>query len=687
MLDGIMDTIQSWFQTVLDYTIYGAFYLIEVIILKFVSLIEETLLIFTGEQEVTYNDTTDTLINIFFEHRAIRGIYGGIALIGIVFAFGFAVWGVIKKALDLRGKQQGVTLGSIVGNLIKSILLIFGMNAIMMAALYTTNTLVHQASMAVQNGERLSLGSDTITFTDEQYAAMGRIINTIGNYSLNPSYRSRYNLNACYNDLRGDLEFLGSQGVFEFHYETEDGTVTWQSMMEELGTAYDYSKESAIDSYDDGLTNAILDCMEIFKSNTNIKVLKSYTRKDYVSETEFVPIDKILFLSGTVGTIGDNAAARNDVYNRNPSFTDNARLPFFTGEKSIYDYEEVRETFSPNPMYMNYFLVYVLGLAMLREMIFMIITCAVRIFNLVALYVAAPLAISSMPLDDGGKFKQWSTAFVVQLLSIVGMVISMRLFLLFVPIIWSSSLSISDNFLLDCVIKGVLTYGGLEAVNKVNSIFTGILADNAGYQAITASNMRDDMQRTALGRGLSAISGGALALAVAGKGLGAAGGQVKKGWNLARGRMADGRDPAKEQREERTRQRQMNSLKSDIDYAKQTGTHMDGTRLKGGELAKMESTYKHMEGGMGRREATLRANEDYRQDKLDRDSGIEGTKMLYDRPLPPPPPNNAGGGAPGAGGGAPAGGVRRQPPPGVGRARNVNNANDIQGQQNLNNNV
>ena len=450
----LLSPIKDWFQSMLENVIFRLFYFLETMILRIIKLVEDTVMIFTGEKAVSYNNKPMTLIDVFFNHSAVRSIYTGVAIIGIIFAFAFAVIAVIRKIGDLRDKQHGVTLGMILGNLFKSILLIVGMNAIMIVALTTTNRLTTAVGEAIKYGGLAGQGANSITFTEEQYAAMGRIINTIGNYSLNQSYRSRYNLNACYNDIRGDLQMLAEQGVFDFHYVSYDAKnqveVTWQSLMEELGTGYDFSKEAPLDSYDDGLTNAILDCMEAFRANTNLRVLESYTRKDGISDkaTQTVPMDRIIFLVGTMGTVGNNAAARNDAFNQNPSFLDPVRQPFYIGERSIYDWTAVKEAFDPSPVKMNYILVYAVAVAMLMEMLVVIVTCAVRIFNLLALYIASPLAIAAIPLDDGGKFKQWTTAFIVQLLGVVGMVLSMRLFLMFLPIVWGPALQVGDSAIL-----------------------------------------------------------------------------------------------------------------------------------------------------------------------------------------------------------------------------------------------
>ena len=692
IISDAIDSIKNWFESMVENLFFKLFYWLETLILRFVALVEDTMMIFTGERTVKYNTKDTTLIDVFFTHDSIRGIYTGIAIIGIIIAFVFAVVAVIRKIGDLRDKQQGVTLGMIVGNLLKSILLIIGMNFIILVAITASSRLTQSVSSAIKGARRYLPDDSTIVFTDEQYAAMGRIINTLGNYSLNPSYRSRYNLNACYNDIRKDLILLGSgkPSVFDFHYVSYDANNneedTWQSLMEQLGTAYDYTHETAMDSYDDGLTNAILNCMEILRAHKTMRVLQEYkTEVDLTVDDTTVPIDRILFLTGTMGTIGNNAAARNNIYNVNPSFFDSVRQPFYTGEKSIYSWDDVKASFDPSPAKMNYVLVYVVSVGILMEMLVIIVTCAVRIFNLLALYIASPLVISAMPLDDGGKFKQWITAFLVQLLGVVGMVLSMRLLLMFLPIVWSPALKISSSSILDCIVKAVITYGGMTGVNKINGIFTGILADNAGYQAVLAGDVRDKVTNSGVGKALDAVSGSSIAGKVGEKVKGAAGGLGGMGKKVL-GKAADAvglssvgraisnvaetmglkeehdksKDPITVQHaRERNRQRSMNALKSDIDYARQNGKHLNGSKLRQGELQRMQHTYDHMKNGNhSYSDAKKLADIDMKEDK--KDSKLNGiARSLGAPPIVNQNNNNGGhGGGPGGGGhgGGPGGG-------------------------------
>ena len=117
----IQETINGWIQSFLENTVWRLLYYLEIMLCKIIAIVEDIMMIFTGEKPVSYKGEDTLLIDIFFDHPAIRGIYGAMALIGIAFAFAFAIVAVIRKILDLRGKQQGVTLGTILGNLVKSI--------------------------------------------------------------------------------------------------------------------------------------------------------------------------------------------------------------------------------------------------------------------------------------------------------------------------------------------------------------------------------------------------------------------------------------------------------------------------------------------------------------------------------------------------------------------------------------
>ncbi|MBR0312650.1 MAG: hypothetical protein IJQ98_09700, partial [Oscillospiraceae bacterium] len=228
------------------------------------------------------------------------------------------------------------------------------------------------------------------------------------------------------------------------------------------------------------------------------------------SET-LVPLDRLVFLMGSMH------AAKNPMYNAKPALDDSLRAPYYTGEKSIYDLDQVNKDFDIGIASTDYIIVYVACVALIFDLMVIILNCIARIFNMLFLYLIAPPVIAAQTLDSGGKTRQWMIAFLVQSLSVFGTVISMRLLLIYLPIIAGPRLVLFENsVILNLMAKLVLIYGGFEAAKKSTALLTGILADSAGWQSIQAGDMS-----TSAAKAIGSVTG--VAKGVAGTGLKTAG--------------------------------------------------------------------------------------------------------------------------------------------------------------------
>ncbi|MBQ9719322.1 MAG: hypothetical protein IJV64_01365, partial [Oscillospiraceae bacterium] len=212
--------------------------------------------------------------------------------------------------------------------------------------------------------------------------------------------------------------------------------------------------------------------------------------------------------------------------------------------RSIYDIDDVDEDFKIG-FDTDYIIVYVACMALIWNLAVIILNCIARIFNMLFLYLMAPPIFASQSLDNGGKTKQWLTAFLVQSLSVFGTVVAMQLLLIVLPIIAGSELVLFENGLLNIMAKLVLVYGVFEVAKKSTSLFTGILADSAGWQSIQAGDMSASAGK-AVGSASGLVTG--TAGKVAGLGLMAAGkvggavtapgmNLLSRGWNNTLGRL------------------------------------------------------------------------------------------------------------------------------------------------------
>ena len=528
--------ISSAIESILNATLFRLFYYIEIGLCKIVGILNEMFEVFAGINKVTYNNEKDYLINIFFNNRSISNVYWGMALIGIVLAFGFAIAAVVRKMFDSSGKVQE-SLGQTVTSFLRSVFLILGLSAIMVIVINSTNVLMQQINYMFSNADNLDI-PETIVYTDEQYAAMGRVFNTIGNYSIVPSYSSRYNLNTCFNEIRQDLLYLQQQGVFRYHYPETDGNGTavrsWQSVLQNIANAADLRYDIPLDVYADGVSRSLLDAMDTLRKDASFKPLKEFTRVT-PSDTR-MPLDRFVFLMGTM------KAAKNSRYNEQPSIDDAIRGPYYIGEKNIYDLDDVDDDFRIG-FDTDYIIVYVACIALIWDLAVIILNCIARIFNMLFLYLIAPPIFASRTLDNGGKTKQWLTAFTVQSLSVFGTVIAMQLLLIALPIIASSELVFFENGFVNIMAKLVMVYGVVEVAKKATALLTGILADSAGWQSIQAGDMSASAAK-AVGSAAGLATGAAgkvagLGLAAAGFAVSPASNLISRGWNASFGRLGN----------------------------------------------------------------------------------------------------------------------------------------------------
>lgn len=475
--DGIGAILSNFF--------YSILYKIGTGLCWVVNVLDQMFAVMSGLDRVSYDGKQDYLIKIFFGNSTINNVYWGMALIGILLCFVFAIIAVARKAVD-SGDKIRQSLGGILTGLFKGILIIVSLTVIMNMVLTMSDLLLRQVSYLFDNADNMNQ-EETIVFDDEEYAAMARVLDTIGNYSLNPSYNSRYNLNRCFNEIRSDLQYLKQRGVFTFYYVADPvNGESWQSALQKIVNAADLDRNLSLDVYNEAVSKALISCMDTMRTDYSFKPLKSYTRQ-YAATTQTVPLDRMVFLMCTM------EAAKNKDYNKNASMQDGLRSAYYVGEKDLYDLETVSMDFELSEI--NYIILFIVAFKMIWDLAVIIINCVARLFNMIFLYIIAPPFIATIPLDEGGKLKQWTTAFIVQCFSVFGSIIAMRVLLLFIPIVIDSKLVLLPNSSLNLLAKMVLILGGMSTAKRASSVITGILADNAGMQAIHAGDMGESVRQ------------------------------------------------------------------------------------------------------------------------------------------------------------------------------------------------
>ena len=82
-----------------------------------------------------------------------------------------------------------------------------------------------------------------------------------------------------------------------------------------------------------------------------------------------------------------------------------------------------------------YFPALVASIGVMISLIVAILNLAKRVYESILLYIVMPVSMSTLPLDDGARFKVWRETFITKIVLAYGSVFSVNVFILLLPII------------------------------------------------------------------------------------------------------------------------------------------------------------------------------------------------------------------------------------------------------------
>ena len=177
--------------------------------------------------------------------------------------------------------------------------------------------------------------------------------------------------------------------------------------------------------------------------------------------------------SSTIGgqfltTIGFNAFTGED--------KDLVFSKFISGEFDYTNVDLVKSYFNISSM--NYLIGLLGGIVMLIMFVLSAITFIQRIFDVILLYIISPISISTIPLDEGNRFKLWKDMMVGKILSAYGIILVMNLFFLIIPQVYQ--IKFFDNGFQNGVVYILFLLGGSFAVTKANDIIARLCGSSQG---------------------------------------------------------------------------------------------------------------------------------------------------------------------------------------------------------------
>ncbi len=88
-----------------------------------------------------------------------------------------------------------------------------------------------------------------------------------------------------------------------------------------------------------------------------------------------------------------------------------------------------------NPNTFLYLPALIAGIALAIALIIAVLNLAKRVYEIVFMYFCMPVSMSTLPLDDGARFKNWREQFVTKIILAYGAVLSVNIFVLLFPLI------------------------------------------------------------------------------------------------------------------------------------------------------------------------------------------------------------------------------------------------------------
>lgn len=179
-----------------------------------------------------------------------------------------------------------------------------------------------------------------------------------------------------------------------------------------------------------------------------------------------------------------------------PSMNDDLRMAYLTGEKDYKNFMHSGMDFTVFKI--DYLMGFLAGGFILLMFAGLVIQFIRRMLELVVLYLTAPFFVAVMPLDDGEMFKKWRENFIAKFLSGFSVLFALKLYLLLLPLIFSSNLDLGTTIIGDIPNMGSAS---LDIIDQTSGTIKDVIDENAGGDVEVAkkAEIMDGVVKSATG--------------------------------------------------------------------------------------------------------------------------------------------------------------------------------------------
>ena len=194
-------------------------------------------------------------------------------------------------------------------------------------------------------------------------------------------------------------------------------------------------------------------------------------------KSDGIRVANVIFISTTLSAAKNTTATIHDPLNADPWKS------YYTGAAKYTDDNALKNDFDATKVdYVSGYLCCIFMVFVMFSAVFLFIQ---RFFEVVLLYIISPFFVASMPLDGGSRFSAWREMFIAKCLASYGIVVIMRLFMIFLPI-FMGDIEYSKNSTVNAMIRLLLVLGSCIAVKKGSGILLQVINPQAAQSSESA---------------------------------------------------------------------------------------------------------------------------------------------------------------------------------------------------------
>jgi hypothetical protein len=134
----------------------------------------------------------------------------------------------------------------------------------------------------------------------------------------------------------------------------------------------------------------------------------------------------------------------------------------------------------------NYYIMVVVSIFAIVMLLMIMMVFLQRIYELLVMFIVSPFFVAPMVLDEGERFKKWRESFIGKIVAGFGSVITLKVFILLLPIMMSPEFVLHRDAGINAILKALLIVGGIYATYKSHTMIS-TLASQGGGQTESSS--------------------------------------------------------------------------------------------------------------------------------------------------------------------------------------------------------